>query len=87
MSPSRREAIDRATNQAIIAVEDDGPGLPLESREMVFQIGRRLDERVPGSGLGLAIVRDLAQLYGGDIRLEDSALGGLKAALRLPRVM
>jgi signal transduction histidine kinase len=81
-----RGTIDETANQAVIAVEDDGPGLPLESREMVFQIGQRLDERVPGSGLGLSIVRDLAQLYGGEIRLEDSRLGGLKAALRLPRV-
>jgi signal transduction histidine kinase len=50
---------------------------------MVFQIGQRLDERVPGSGLGLPIVRDLAQLYGGEVRLEDSARGGLRAVLRL----
>jgi len=81
-----RGSVDRTANQAVIAVEDDGPGLPLESREMVFQIGQRLDERVPGSGLGLPIVRDLAQLYGGEIRLEDSILGGLRAVLRLPRV-
>ena len=79
--------VDTRANQAVIAIEDDGPGLPLESREMVFQIGQRLDERVPGSGLGLPIVRDLAQLYGGEIRLEDSAAGGLKCVLRLPRVM
>jgi signal transduction histidine kinase len=78
--------LDAAANQIVIAVEDDGPGLPLDSREMVFQIGKRLDERVPGSGLGLAIVRDLAQLYGGEIKLEDSAYGGLMAVLRLPRV-
>jgi signal transduction histidine kinase len=77
---------DSAANHIIIAVEDDGPGLPADSREMVFQIGRRLDERVPGSGLGLAIVRDLVQLYGGEIKLEDSAYGGLKAVLSLPRV-
>jgi signal transduction histidine kinase len=79
--------IDERAGQAIVAVEDDGPGLPPESREMVFQIGQRLDERVPGSGLGLSIVRDLAQLYGGEIRLEDSGLGGLRAVLRLPRVI
>jgi signal transduction histidine kinase len=78
--------LDPIANQVVIEVQDDGPGLPLESREMVFQIGKRLDERVPGSGLGLAIVRDLAQLYGGEIRLEDSAHGGLKAVLSLPRV-
>jgi signal transduction histidine kinase len=87
---SKRVAIsgnmDETSKQVVIAVEDDGPGLPLEAREMVFQIGQRLDERVPGSGLGLAIVRDLAQLYGGEIRLEDSRLGGLSAVLKLPCV-
>ncbi len=78
--------VDERSSQAVISVEDDGPGLPLEAREMVFQIGQRLDERVPGSGLGLPIVRDLAQLYGGEIRLEHSGLGGLRAVLRLPCV-
>ena len=78
--------MDERSHQVVISVEDDGPGLPLEAREMVFQIGQRLDERVPGSGLGLPIVRDLAQLYGGEIRLADSALGGLRAVLRLPCV-
>jgi signal transduction histidine kinase len=76
--------VDPKAKQAVIAIEDDGAGLPSEAREMVFQIGQRLDERVPGSGLGLPIVRDLAQLYGGEIRLKDSTLGGLQAALSLP---
>ncbi|MGY9105728.1 MAG: ATP-binding protein, partial [Alphaproteobacteria bacterium] len=61
-----------------------GPGFPPESLDVVFQIGERLDERVPGSGLGLPIVRDLAQLYGGAINLEASDKGGLKAVLTLP---
>ena len=74
------------TAHVVIAVEDDGPGLPPEAIEVVFQIGERLDERVPGSGLGLPIVRDLAQLYGGEIKLEKSALGGLRAVLTLPKV-
>jgi signal transduction histidine kinase len=76
--------IDGSAGQAVIAVEDDGAGLPAGARDMVFQIGQRLDERVPGSGLGLPIVRDLAQLYGGEVKLRDSALGGLRAALSLP---
>jgi signal transduction histidine kinase len=75
---------EQETGQAVVIVEDDGPGLPPEARELVFKIGERLDERVPGSGLGLPIVRDLAQLYGGEIRLKDSAMGGLQAALSLP---
>jgi len=72
--------------RAVIVVEDDGPGLPAHAMEVVFQIGERLDEQVPGSGLGLPIVRDLAQLYGGEIRLEHSGLGGLKAILTLPQM-
>jgi len=71
---------------AVIAIEDDGPGLPPESMEVVFGIGERLDEQVPGSGLGLPIVRDLAQLYGGNVHLERSPMGGLKAILRLPQM-
>ena len=77
-------SVDGPAGQAVIAVDDDGVGLPAAARDMVFQIGQRLDERVPGSGLGLPIVRDLAQLYGGEVKLQDSALGGLHAALTLP---
>lgn len=75
---------DAVRKQTVIAVEDDGPGLPPDSMEVVFRIGERLDEQMPGSGLGLPIVRDLARLYGGEIYLERSAMGGLKAVLRLP---
>ena len=71
-------------SQVVIALSDDGPGLPLEQRQAVLQRGVRADERVPGSGLGLAIVSDLAQLYGGRVSLEDSTLGGVCAVLVLP---
>ncbi len=67
-----------------LTVEDDGPGLAPEQVETVLRRGARLDEQVPGSGLGLAIVRDIAELYGGGLALERSALGGLGATLRLP---
>jgi signal transduction histidine kinase len=67
-----------------VAVDDDGPGLPPDRREAVFARGARLDETREGSGLGLAIARELAELYGGSVALEDSALGGLRAVLRLP---
>jgi len=67
-----------------IAVDDDGPGLPVAMRDAVLQRGVRADEAAPGSGFGLAIVRDLAALYGGSIALDASALGGLRARLTLP---
>ena len=67
-----------------ILVEDDGPGLPPEAWEVVFNIGEQWNARSGGSGLGLPIVRDLAQLYGGTVRLGQSALGGLEVRLELP---
>ena len=68
-----------------IVVEDDGPGIPEQQREAIFQRGARLDTDKPGTGLGLAIVRDVAEIYGGRITLEESEdLGGLLARLTLP---
>ena len=70
----------------VFFIDDDGPGLPKERRSEATRRGRRLDETKPGSGLGLSIVVDLAQLYGGNLALEDSPLGGLRAVLTLPAV-
>jgi signal transduction histidine kinase len=69
-----------------ILVEDDGRGIPEPQREAIFQRGARLDTDKPGTGLGLAIVRDVAEIYGGRITLEESEdLGGLLARLSLPK--
>jgi signal transduction histidine kinase len=68
-----------------LTVEDDGPGLPPERRGEVLKRGARLDESAPGSGLGLAIVDELARAYGGSLALSESAMGGLKVELTLPR--
>ncbi|HMJ92681.1 MAG TPA: HAMP domain-containing sensor histidine kinase, partial [Allosphingosinicella sp.] len=68
-----------------IEVEDDGPGIAEEERAGIFDRGARLDLGKPGTGLGLAIVRDVAEIYGGSIHLEESEdLGGLLARLKLP---
>ena len=65
--------------------EDDGKGIPEAERGSIFDRGARLDTGKPGTGLGLAIVRDVAQIYGGSIALEESEdLGGLLARLTLP---
>jgi signal transduction histidine kinase len=68
-------------------VEDDGPGIPAAERTRIFDRGVRLDSGKPGTGLGLAIVRDVAEIYGGSVTLDESEdLGGLLARLRLPAV-
>lgn len=72
--------------QVVFTIDDDGPGLGPDLRTVVLQRGVRLDQAAPGSGLGLGIVRDLAELYGGSIALEQSPLGGLRARLSLPAV-
>ncbi|WP_210766545.1 sensor histidine kinase [Caenibius tardaugens] len=69
-----------------ITVEDDGPGIPLAERTRMFDRGARLDTGKPGTGLGLAIVRDVVEIYGGAVSLDDSEdLGGMMVSLRLPR--
>jgi two-component system osmolarity sensor histidine kinase EnvZ len=71
-----------------IAVDDDGPGIPEVEREHVFRPFYRLDharnQDSGSTGLGIAIARDIARIHGGDIVLERSPLGGLKAVLRVP---
>jgi two-component system, OmpR family, osmolarity sensor histidine kinase EnvZ len=72
-----------------ILVDDDGPGIPAAERDRVFQPFIRLDpSRNPstgGVGLGLTIARDVARSHGGDVRLETSPHGGLRARVHLPR--
>ena len=71
-----------------IEVDDDGPGIPPDERDNVFRPFYRLDharnQDMGNSGLGLAIARDIARSHGGDIALGKSALGGLRAIMRVP---
>ncbi|MBA4264078.1 MAG: ATP-binding protein [Comamonadaceae bacterium] len=73
-------------NDALLWIDDDGPGIAPEAREAAMRRGTRLDERQPGSGLGLSIVNELLDLYGGTLRLATSPWGGLRAEVRIPRV-
>ncbi len=66
-----------------LVIEDDGPGIPEDKAREALKRGRRLDETKPGTGLGLAIVAELVKEYDGDLSLERSGLGGLKAAVTL----
>lgn len=70
-----------------LLIEDDGPGIAEADRSRLFDRGARLDTGKPGTGLGLAIVRDVAEIYGGTVMLEESEdLGGLAVRLALPAV-
>ncbi len=81
-------SLRRDDRAAEIAIEDDGPGIPESRYEEAFRPFTRLDQgrnlQSGGSGLGLAIARDIARAHGGDIVLSKSAMGGLKAVVRLP---
>nr|WP_070960387.1 ATP-binding protein [Hyphomonas sp. Mor2] len=78
----------KGPRMAEILIDDDGPGIPEDKREDAFRPFHRLDDgrsqNVSGTGLGLTLARDFARSHGGDIRLEDSPMGGLRVRLRLP---
>ena len=77
--------VSREAGYVEVLVEDDGRGIPEAQRANVLERGARLDTGKPGTGLGLAIVRDVGEIYGGTIHLEESEdLAGLAARLRLP---
>jgi signal transduction histidine kinase len=81
---SVRLSSSKEGERIVITVDDDGPGIEPSMREAVLRRGVRADEAAQGSGLGLAIVRDLAEIYGGSISLEESPMGGARARLTLP---
>ncbi len=79
--------IARVQNSVSFLIEDDGLGIAEAHRENIFDRGARLDTGKPGTGLGLAIVRDVVEIYGGAVALEESDdLGGLAVRLTLPAV-
>jgi len=73
---------------AVIEIDDDGPGIPLEEMERVFEpFYRREPSRsreTGGAGLGLAVVRSIARAHGGDVTLGNRPGGGLTARVSLP---
>jgi signal transduction histidine kinase len=82
--------VDRPSGGKVtIQIEDDGPGIAQQQREELFTRGKRLDTTgKPGTGLGLAIVRDVAEIYGGSVSLDESEdLGGLLVILSLPEAL
>lgn len=81
-------AFTRNATHCMISVDDDGPGIPPDKREAVFEAFTRLDvsrERGTGGyGLGLAIVNRIAQWHGGHVSVQVSELGGARFMLEWP---
>lgn len=75
--------------EAIITVDDDGPGIPPERLEEVFEPFVRLEtsrnQDTGGVGLGLSTARSIVRRHGGDLTLANRLEGGLRATIRLPR--
>ncbi|MBZ9694565.1 MULTISPECIES: sensor histidine kinase [unclassified Mesorhizobium] len=72
-------------SEAVLTVADDGPGIPAEERDHVFERFYRIaGSTEEGSGLGLAIVREVVENAGGRVTLGDGAAGGLVVEVRLP---
>jgi two-component system OmpR family sensor kinase len=71
-----------------ITVDDDGPGIPEEEREKVFEpfyrLDRSRDRSTGGFGLGLSIAAKAVSLHGGSLKIDTSPLGGARFTITLP---
>jgi signal transduction histidine kinase len=85
-----RVAVELSTNDAevVLIVDDDGPGIPVDERERVFDRFTRLDDGrardAGGLGLGLSMVKAITEQHGGTVTIEDAPLGGARLRVRLP---
>jgi signal transduction histidine kinase len=84
-----RVEVGQANGAARIVIEDDGPGLPPDLLDQVFEPFFRADrarrQDVPGAGLGLTIAREIVQRAGGTIDISNRAAGGLRQVVDLPK--
>ena len=78
--------VRRESAAGVLVVADDGPGVPPESHDLVFEAFRRAPtaRETAGAGIGLYVVAKLAELHGGEVWVEGSPLGGAAFAVRLP---
>jgi two-component system OmpR family sensor kinase len=83
-----RTRVFREASNAVVEIEDDGPGIPPADREKVFEPFYRREpsrsRQTGGIGLGLAVVRSIARGHGGDVLLVNRVGGGLTARVQLP---
>ena len=86
--PTIRAELQRTATGFRLHVEDDGPGLSEDEKRNAFQRFFRgsnaAEQGIEGSGLGLPVVKSIVEAHGGEVSLEESALGGLRVRLDLP---
>jgi signal transduction histidine kinase len=84
-----RVALQAKTEELVVTIDDDGPGIPEDEREKVFDPFYRIDasrsRETGGTGLGLTLARTVVRAHGGDIALQDGDAGGLRVAVSLPK--
>jgi two-component system, OmpR family, sensor histidine kinase TctE len=81
--PSGSQVTVSVSQNCTLCVEDNGPGIPVEERESIFERFHRLpDSEIEGSGLGLAIVKEIAGIHGGNVQVSDGA-GGRGASFQV----
>jgi signal transduction histidine kinase len=82
-------AMAEVNGAARLTIDDEGPGIPADARERVFERFVRLDREfesgIAGTGLGLALVRELAKLHGGSVVASAAPNGGTRITVELPR--
>ena len=74
----------RVLAPALLEVEDDGPGIPAQEREKVFERFYRRNPQVGGAGLGLAIVGEICRAHLAQITLDEGRSGGLRVRVSFP---
>lgn len=77
--------IEDSDQAFVLHVDDEGPGVPEQRLEQVFEPHFRLAGQQQGYGLGLGIARNIAHSHGGELTLQNLREGGLRVTLRLPR--
>ncbi len=83
-STTVKTAVLHAGPDLLVVIEDDGPGVDPEKIAIMTERGTRLDHGKPGTGLGLTIAKDITDVYGIDLVLENRPEGGFRVTLRLP---
>ena len=69
---------------ALLSVQDDGPGIPMDQAPLLLNRGQRADPTVAGHGIGLTVVRDLVEeVYYGQLTIGHGALGGARVQAKL----